>query len=878
MKQDGKWVDIDYTLREAPDGTYKPEAVFGDVRVSGGGTREVARVTFGDGDAMALTWPVPLGRPTVRGGTATYAVSETSDLVVTVTASGVATHLRLNSPPSSDDPTFKFGVETTHLNVDEAAGGLLVTDRSDTHLGNTSTLVAWDARRDAAGDPTNVVRLNAELSRARSSGGSSQQTLDLKAPRGFLSDPATGYPVTIDPDINAVNELRDTYTRPGDTVPTGQSPHLIVGRVGGDTTNVNPAVTLIQWENTFLAGKTISAASMNFYQYFTGSCSPRQINIHPLTAEFHETTTVNSNKPATNNNTGSSTLFTANRGSGCADGPGFVSASTLGLARAWSKGPDAGGLPNWGVQLNVPSADSGDASFERRFCSEEPSNDTSLACSVADRVPFMKFTYSDPAPATPPTPVVTASGLTRTLATTVTGVVKGNVRARFLVKRGSATVSDSYSAFVPSGTLASLDLPALPAGTYTVQAWANDGAQSSTAPSSAETFQVSPQEGLSAIAFTGEENPYTASAVVSGTPGASVRVRFAVKKGASVLFDGYSAFATVPSSGQTPPLTLPLPALALGNYDLVASVYSPSGPLGQPVQVPALADGPPGGSVVPIAQLEAYNTQAAGQSAVGPDESRVIPIWGSGGVPDDASVATITARVRLRNWTASGALQFVDPDSASSPENTSVNFNAGVGDASGGLTQTISVRLSPAGDLVVKNTSGSSVHLQIVPLSYVVLPDDTSADSEPEALDDSDYMWPDGDEPPPAPGDQQEPPMGTLGNDVFFTKGDRVHGVGYASGHGWWLTADPSIINKKAWVTIELQQYNLSELKWKTKDTGRKKVKQGGGSSRRANARRDCKKTNAGVPWRTRIDVDIIGVGDTPNKLTTAVTILSCKV
>jgi hypothetical protein len=490
VKRGTEWIDVDPALQKQADGTYEPAAVPAQVRVGGGGTTEAARVSFDDGKSIAVTWPKKLPTPSVEGSVATYRLSSSTDLIVSVTGSGVATHLRLNSPPAKDDPVFTFGLTTENLTVSKArGGGLNVTDGSDDKVGSTSSLVAWDAQIDEAGDPKNVVPLSADLTNESTFGDRTTQDLKLTAPDDFLSDPKTVYPVIIDPDINAVNQLRDTFTRAGDTTPAGNLPYLMMGREGGSS-NVNPSRAFVQWENTMLAGKTITAASMNFYQYFAGSCSAKDLNIHPLTAEFHETTTVDTNRPAVNTGTGASSILTASKGPNCTGGSGFVSASVLSLAKAWAKGPSAGGYQNWGVQLNVPSASGSDATFERRFCSEEPSTNTAIACSSSARVPFMKFTYTDPAPATPTLPTVAFNGSANAVSTTVSGVASSNVRGKFEVAQGATVVHTGYSAFVPTGSSASMTLPPLPDGAYTVRAWANDGAVSSTQSTATKAFDI----------------------------------------------------------------------------------------------------------------------------------------------------------------------------------------------------------------------------------------------------------------------------------------------------------------------------------------------------------------------------------------------------
>jgi hypothetical protein len=479
-----EWVDVDNDLQKQSDGTYSPKASIAQVSVSGGGTKEAARVNFRQGKSLAITWPETLPTPTVKGPVATYALSDATDLLVTATGSGVAAHLRLNSRPAADDPIFSFGLRTEDLTVTEARGGGLKVTDDDKNLGTTSKLVAWDSRVDEAGDPAKIVSLDADLTDVRQKGDTATQTLNLTAPSGYLSDPKTVYPVIIDPTINAANLIRDTYTRAGDTTPAGTQSKLLVGRQSGSS-NTSPARTLIQWQNTFLAGKTVTSASMNFYQYFSGSCSAKDVNIHPLVGEFYESTTVDTNRPSVDTGTGDSSILTANRGPSCPNGSGFVSASVLKLAQAWAKGPSAGGYGNWGVQLNVPSASGTDLTYERRFCSEELSTTPTDACTSADRVPFLTFTYSDPAPVAPSKPEVTLNAAgDATISTTVAGASNTNLRARFQVTENGATVWEGYSESVPGGTKASVFIEDVNPGSYAIRAWSNNGGESSVSPSS----------------------------------------------------------------------------------------------------------------------------------------------------------------------------------------------------------------------------------------------------------------------------------------------------------------------------------------------------------------------------------------------------------
>lgn len=57
IERDGEWVDVDYDLVQNADGSWSPKAAPVDVVIDGGGKKEAARVTFDEGESLAVTWP-----------------------------------------------------------------------------------------------------------------------------------------------------------------------------------------------------------------------------------------------------------------------------------------------------------------------------------------------------------------------------------------------------------------------------------------------------------------------------------------------------------------------------------------------------------------------------------------------------------------------------------------------------------------------------------------------------------------------------------------------------------------------------------------------------------------------------------------------------
>lgn len=111
---------------------------------------------------------------------------------------------------------------------------------------------------------------------------------------------------------------------------------------------------------------------------------------------------------------------------------------------------------------------------------------------------------------------------------------------------------------------------------------------------------------------------------------------------------------------------------------------------------------------------------------------------------------------------------------------------------------------------------------------------------------------------------------------TYITNGDRVHVSSTpprtASAHGWWIKVSGA--GTKAKVTIWLQT-KKSNGRWRSVAKGQKTVKSGGGSSRRANVRKTCANAQK-RQWRSLIDVDIIGVSDSPEKAVTKAVTVRC--
>ena len=462
-RKDGSWDDIDLDLVKRADGSWGPKASPTDVSIGGGSSEEAVRVNFDDGQSLAVTLPETLPAPNIEGGVATYKLSDTTNLVVTTTTVGANAHIVLSAPPADDDPSFELGLRADGVKVSESAGGLKVADEDGHKVATTSHLVAWDSDVNKSGEPTTVVPLSADLTNVSRKGDVTTSTLSLTTPDAFLNDPATTYPVTIDPNIAIVHRNADTWMRSGDG-DRGAEYRLISGKINGGS-NTNPARAFLAWDISAFMGKNVLYSQLDLWQFQAYDCANRVTNVRAVTSPWGAGTTW-PDMPSINTTSAylSSTFGNTAGAAGC--GPTWATSVTTNLARAWA----SGSIPNYGVAL--VAGDETKSSYERRFCSANPVSGSS--CGSADYSPRLSVSYNT-APAAPAPPSASMSGPTATLSTQVTDPDGGSVRARFIVRKNGSPIYDGYSGYVGSGGQASLAISGLGDGYFTVNAYTNDG-------------------------------------------------------------------------------------------------------------------------------------------------------------------------------------------------------------------------------------------------------------------------------------------------------------------------------------------------------------------------------------------------------------------
>lgn len=83
--------------------------------------------------------------------------------------------------------------------------------------------------------------------------------------------------------------------------------------------------------------------------------------------------------------------------------------------------------------------------------------------------------------------------------------------------------------------------------------------------------------------------------------------------------------------------------------------------------------------------------------------------------------------------------------------------------------------------------------------------------------------------------------------------------------HGWWITSHKDLVGRRAKVTVQMQSYTDAAGWFNVGSFASGTHYQGGGAGKRTTGHFECK-NNALAHWRAYVDVDIIGVWDTPGK------------
>ncbi|MFC5684896.1 LamG domain-containing protein [Amycolatopsis mediterranei] len=272
VRRGDHWVDIDTALVRTSDGAVRPRAAEGDLVLSGGGSVAPLAELARDGKRLAVRWPGALPAPEIAGDTATYReVLPGVDLVMAAERDGYRERLVVKNAAAAKNPALAavpFRLETTGVRVSTDARGVLhATDDHGKDVFTAPPAAMWDARGE---DHATAVGVDV-----------SAQTLTLRPDLKFLADPATVFPVSVDPDLHTFEWATWNTVlsgKPGTAYPrtSGDGTWAQVGACytpSGTCNKIGTARAYFQYDTGFLAGKRILGATMNSTVVHSPNCS-----------------------------------------------------------------------------------------------------------------------------------------------------------------------------------------------------------------------------------------------------------------------------------------------------------------------------------------------------------------------------------------------------------------------------------------------------------------------------------------------------------------------------------------------------------------------------------------------------------------------------
>ncbi|WP_067503824.1 RHS repeat-associated core domain-containing protein [Actinoplanes sp. TFC3] len=300
VRSGNQWVPVDLKLRANADGTVSSVAHPEGLTISGARTGTAgALATVGHGaEQISMGWTGKLPEPVLEGARATYRdVLPGIDLAVEATRTGFEQFVVVKTREAATR-VGELSLPLTGASVSsytrDASGALVLKNKKGRTLATSPTPMMWDAQVGADGvTPKRQTVVTSAATRRTAKSASAGRNASapgvdvrLTPDRAWINDPATQFPVTIDPQV-AVGTVFDTYVTDGDTGDRGGVNNLQIGLLsgaGGKRTR-----SFVSWDTTALRGKQITAATASFYNYYSTTCAANSWEIWSTNA-FNDAT------------------------------------------------------------------------------------------------------------------------------------------------------------------------------------------------------------------------------------------------------------------------------------------------------------------------------------------------------------------------------------------------------------------------------------------------------------------------------------------------------------------------------------------------------------------------------------------------------------
>ncbi|WP_435863881.1 RHS repeat-associated core domain-containing protein [Streptomyces microflavus] len=289
----GDWRDVDLGLVTLAGGGVEPKAHPEGLRLAGRtgtppaslkaaqATKATDLVTLGEGDEqITLQWKGGLPAPKLDGNRAEYVNAVPgADVVVEATRTGFEQYVEIKQKPTTDAYTYTLPLKAKGLKAKQQVDGSVVfTDKKNKKTAVMPAPVMWDSTVDErSGEHTRRVPVAMKVVKKGS-------TIDLVVTPDakFLADPATKYPVVVDPSTSALSNVFDTYVQQGETRDWSTDTELDLGNPGTKNADgtFRTARSFISWNTAPISDALVTDAKLSLWNFhsgnYTGSSCPNQ--------------------------------------------------------------------------------------------------------------------------------------------------------------------------------------------------------------------------------------------------------------------------------------------------------------------------------------------------------------------------------------------------------------------------------------------------------------------------------------------------------------------------------------------------------------------------------------------------------------------------
>lgn len=280
----GGWRDVDLDLVQSSDGSVEPTAHPRGLKLAGKtgtpakslkaaqASTATDLVTLGEGEQqITLQWKGGLPAPKLDGTRAEYVNAVPgADVVVEATRTGFEQFVEIKQKPATDGYTYTLPLKAKGLKAKQQTdGSVLFTDRKNKKQALMPAPVMWDSTVDArSGEHTRRVPVAMKVVTKGSS-----VDLVITPDAKFLADPATKYPVTVDPSTSSLSNVFDTYVQQGETVDWSNDVELDLGNPGTNNADGTPrtAQSFISWNTSPIQDALVLDAKLSLWNFHSGN-------------------------------------------------------------------------------------------------------------------------------------------------------------------------------------------------------------------------------------------------------------------------------------------------------------------------------------------------------------------------------------------------------------------------------------------------------------------------------------------------------------------------------------------------------------------------------------------------------------------------------